>query len=202
MILVTPQDRVRTFPIRIAATPATFAPRPGEIKTRAYPVVSQLMHQVVGMPTELNDALQSMYDALPRKCQNSQSSRRTRQDKAIRKTGGYNTKYKRVRNSSAGMARDIAGCLGEMNVPQAVVNLADEALMDRAHHAPLAAPSRGTGMPVESILNKRPGQDNIQRNARPKPRAPFEWYLSPAEQRRDARVWPHRGEGARFLSLK
>lgn len=169
-----PTVRPITMPVS-AAPPLPFT---DEIKTRAYPLVRALHRAAINAPSEMNDAVQALYDALPKPCQKSKSAKRARQDRAIRKAGGYNTKYKRAKNSTVGMLRDVARCSSEMDIGQAAINLLDESLVDRVFGqsgAAIGGLNRNANLPlgVEMMTGKAPKADNIRSKGRPKPRTPL-----------------------------
>lgn len=193
---------VRPIPRVFAAVPA----RPGskEIKTRAYPIVSYLMHRAVGIPSEVNDFLEALHDALPRHCQRGGKSRkRIRQDAAIKKARGYNAKYKRARNDSFLMARNIMSCVDHMDLSAASRNLVQEHLVDRTFGSmgkalgALSAKSRSP-IGIQSMSSKMPGQDRILSQRR-KPNVPS---IGTTSQSRSLYGQMMTGGGANFMMNK
>lgn len=174
-IIPLPQGRVLTqagvLPLT-AAVPAQ-VPRPGtnEIKTRAFPIVSTFLRAVVGIPSELNDALDALHSALPKKCQKL-SGKRIKQNKAIKRDGRYNAKYKRARNDNVSMLRAIAACGEYINIPDATRNLIQNELVDRAYGGAgksLGQLNRQANMPlgVQMLVGKAPKADNYLSPRRP-----------------------------------
>lgn len=167
-----------------ARTAAPPAPYTNEIKTRAYPVVSQFMQTVVGVPSEVNDMLQALHDALPKRCQ-VKSRKAARQSRATRAAGGWKRGYRKARTDSFSLAHAIAQCADHMDIPEATKNLAEEALKDRAYGGmgrALGGLNRQAGLPigVQQMVNKAPKMGDIIREKPPKVDIPYKWSFGEA----------------------